>query len=64
VLRFLFLSLSLDCEQFWDRVSLCSPAGLKFRIVLPQPPECWEYRHAHVFLIYLCSYSTRLHSST
>jgi hypothetical protein len=25
--------------------SLCGQTGIKFMILLPQPPECWEYRH-------------------
>jgi hypothetical protein len=29
---------------FWDRVSLCSQAGFKLIILLPQPPESWDYR--------------------
>jgi hypothetical protein len=26
--------------------SLCSPAGLKLKILLLPPPECWDYRCA------------------
>jgi hypothetical protein len=26
----------------WDRVSLCSLAGFKIMILLPQPPQCWN----------------------
>jgi hypothetical protein len=49
-----FLSLFLALV-FWDRVLLCSPGwpqthcaaqtGLEFKILLFQPPKCWDYRH-------------------
>jgi hypothetical protein len=41
---------------YWDRVLLCSSdwprayyvveAGFELMILLPQPPQCWKYRHA------------------
>jgi hypothetical protein len=31
---------------FWGRVLLCIPDCLKLIILLCQPPECWDYRHA------------------
>jgi hypothetical protein len=40
---------------FWNKISLCcsgwtwtcyiASAGLKLLVLLPQPPECWDYRH-------------------
>lgn len=30
---------------FWDKILLCSPGWLQFVSLLPQPPECWKYRH-------------------
>jgi hypothetical protein len=38
---FLFLLLILI---FCVRVWLCGPGWLEFVILLPQPPECWDYR--------------------
>jgi hypothetical protein len=47
---FLFPDLS-DLSSFFPsflppffKVSICSQAGLKLSILLPQPPKCWDYR--------------------
>jgi hypothetical protein len=46
-------------------------AGLKFLILLPQPPECWDFRHAppgpaslcHIFRLRLLFYVLSLDQS-
>jgi hypothetical protein len=40
-----FFIYSFTYFGFWDRMSLCSPGGIGFTILLLQPPECWDYRH-------------------
>jgi hypothetical protein len=29
---------------YWYMILLCSQAKLELEILLPQPPECWDYR--------------------
>jgi hypothetical protein len=43
--------LAIPILRFWggrvgDRVSLCTQAGLRLRILLSLPPECQDYRQA------------------
>lgn len=35
---------------FGDKISLCSQAGLKLTILLSQPLDCWDQRHAPLCL--------------
>jgi hypothetical protein len=37
---------------FWD-----SHADLEITILLPLPPECWDYRHAPPHLEFTCFYA-------
>jgi hypothetical protein len=38
--------LSLSPPFFFETGSQYNKAGLELMILLPQPPECWDYRHA------------------
>jgi hypothetical protein len=43
---------------FWERVFLCSQAGLKVTILLPQPTECWiTGMHHHTQSVYILLWS-------
>jgi hypothetical protein len=43
---FICLFLSFDCSIFETRSCCVAHADLKLAILLPQSPECWDYRQA------------------
>jgi hypothetical protein len=54
--NYITVTMSIASTQRWDfftsaiRAHYVALGGLKFAILLPQPPKCWDYRHTPPYL--------------
>jgi hypothetical protein len=63
-LVFCFLRQSLAYRLTWTGSYFVAQAGLELSILLPQPLECWEYRHAAPCLAKMWIFRTHSSPST